>query len=313
MRILARFLAMAFLLALTLLAGAHIWNSRGDPIPPPRPGALRVATFNVHYILLDADKTDRWSIAGWNRRRASTSQVLRSLDADIIAFQEMESFRRGDDGSVNLARDDLLDALPDHAASASGDWRYFPSTQPIFYRRDRLRLLDQGWFFFSDTPDVIYSRTFDDTWPAFASWSWLEDRATARRLRVVNLHLDFRSGENRLKSARLVADRIASWLEAGEHVVIAGDLNVLANSRTTDILREAGLSLTPVRGSSFHANRGLNLFGPIDHILHDCRTALTDQPVAIRARPDGIWPSDHYPVLAQLVLAAQGCTSDQSR
>ncbi|WP_330449437.1 hypothetical protein FLP41_04250 [Paracoccus marcusii] len=59
----------------------------------------------------------------------------------------MESFRRGDDGSVNLARDDLLAVMPDFAMAATGTGGT-SSTQPIFYRSARLRLLDQGWFFF---------------------------------------------------------------------------------------------------------------------------------------------------------------------
>lgn len=129
---------------LLLILAVAACNTRGGPVPPPAAGALRVVTMNVHYILLDAKDDDPWSVAGWQRRRAAMVQVLASLDADLIAFQEMETFQRGNDGSVNLARDDLLAAMPGFALAASGDWRRFPSTQPIFYRKDRLRLLDQG-------------------------------------------------------------------------------------------------------------------------------------------------------------------------
>ncbi|MDB2551259.1 MAG: endonuclease/exonuclease/phosphatase family protein [Paracoccus sp. (in: a-proteobacteria)] len=292
---------------LVLGAGLQAWNSRGGPVPPPRPGTLRIATMNIHYIALAASDDDRWSAAGWQRRRGAAAEVLGRLDADLIAFQEMESFRHGSDGSVNLARDDLLAAMPDFAAAASGDWRNFPSTQPIFYRKDRLRPEEQGWFFFSDTPEVIYSRSFDGSWPAFASWARFTDLETGQSLRLVNVHFDFRSGQNRLRSARLVASRIAPWLAAGEHVVVAGDLNAMAGSATADILRGAGLSLTPVRGSSFHFGRGLNLFGAIDHVLYDCDSVLTDRPVALRDNPGGRWPSDHYPVLAQIRLGDGTC------
>lgn len=295
----------AGLLLLILLVSAC--NGRGGDAPARRTDALRVVTMNTHYILLDATEDDPWSVAGWQRRRGAMAEVLTGLDADLIAFQEMESFRSGDDGSVNLARDDLLSAMPDFAAAASGDWRRFPSTQPIFYRSARLRLLDQGWFFFSDTPDVIYSRTFNGSYPAFASWAWFADRRTGTRLRVVNVHLDFRSADNRLRSAALIAERLRPWLEAGDPVILAGDLNAMAGSRTVRILTDAGLILTPARGSSYHFNRGLNLFGAIDHVLHDCSTRLTDRPVAIRARPDGQWPSDHYPVLAQILPGAGRC------
>lgn len=299
-------IAVAFGLLLLILA-VPACNARGGPVPPKVDGALRVVTMNTHYILMDAEDEDPWSPAGWQRRRDAMAQVLTGLDADLIAFQEMESFKRGDDGSVNLARDDLLALMPPFAPAASGDWRRFPSTQPIFYREDRLRLLDQGWFFFSETPDVIYSRTFNGSYTAFASWARLQDRRTGERLRVLNLHFDFRSASNRVRSARLVAARMAPWLEAGEHVVVAGDLNALAGSRTARILTGAGLHLTPAKGSSFHFNRRLNLFGAIDHILLDCASRLTHRPVAVRQRPGGQWPSDHYPVLAQILVARGNC------
>jgi endonuclease/exonuclease/phosphatase family metal-dependent hydrolase len=290
-----------------LILGLLTWNARAGTVPQRVEGALRVVTLNTHYILLDGEDTDPWSVAGWHRRRDAMAQVLASLDADLIAFQEMESFRRGDDGSVNLARDYILAALTDFALAASGDWRRFPSTQPILYRRDRLDLLDQGWFFFSDTPHVIYSRTFDGSYPAFASWAWFRDRQTGEGLRVVNVHFDFRSGDNRLQSARLVAARIAPWLDAGQHVLLAGDLNAFAGRPTTRVLTNAGLILTPARGSTFHFNRGLNLFGAIDHVLHDCASRLTDRPVAVRRRLGEQWPSDHYPVLAQILPGGGAC------
>jgi hypothetical protein len=142
-----------------------------------------------------------------------------------VAFQEMESFRRGSDGGLNLARDFLLERNPGFAAAASGDWREFPSTQPIFYRRDRLRLIDQGWFFFSTTPDVIYSRTFDGSWPAFASWAEFAPLDGGRPFRVVNMHFEYRSGSNRLQSAGLVRDRIRPAIAAGTPTFVVGDLN----------------------------------------------------------------------------------------
>ncbi|MFN4062146.1 MAG: endonuclease/exonuclease/phosphatase family protein [Paracoccus hibiscisoli] len=80
---------------------------------------------------------------------------------------------------------------------------------------------------------------------------------------------------------------MAPWLGAREHVILAGDLNALAGSPTARILTDAGLVLTPARGPSFHVNRGLNLFGAIDHILCDCATRLAHRPVAVRSRPGG--------------------------
>lgn len=262
------------------------------------PGTLRLATWNVHYISLRAEG-GRWSVAGWEARRNALATGVRTLDADVIAFQEMESFGGAATGT-NLARDWLLEQVPGYALAAHGtDAREFPQTQPIFYRPGVLTLKDEGWFFFSDTPDVIYSRTFNGSWPAFCSWALFED-AEGRRLRVLNFHTEYRSGSNRLKSAALVADRVAPWIAAGERVVVLADLNALHGSKTMAILEDAGLRFPWMRGASYHLDRGLHLFGPIDHIGATGGVTFEAGPRVIQRRFDGQWPTDHHPVLADI-------------
>lgn len=295
-----RFAAILGVLGLGVLMGACGWQGlQGgrESLAPPAPAALRVATLNVHYILADR-ATGAWSLADWEARRDALDAAFKAIDADIFAFQEMETFEGGDDDTVNLARSFLLDRNPGHAAAAVGDWQSFPSTQPIFYRRDRLRLLDQGWFFFSDTPEVIYSRTFDGSWPAFASWAEFEDRFSNRRFRVMNLHFEYRSRSNRHLSAALVRDRLAPWIDAGMPVFVLGDLNDLQGSRTMDLIAETGLRFLPVRGATWHMNRGLNLLPAIDHIGHAGPMLPHAATLVLRQRFDGRWPSDHYPVVA---------------
>ena len=301
MRMALRTLAAAFL-ALSLLACAlHVSHSGQLAVPAQPAGTVRVATLNVHYIRLN-EAEGPWSVGDWEERKAALHAAFEAVDADIFAFQEMESFAGGNEGSVNLARDWLLEQNPAYAAAATGDWRKFPSTQPIFYRRDRFRVLEQGWFFFSDTPDVIYSRTFDGSWPAFASWARFAPVDGGPAFRVVNVHFEYRSGSNRLLSAALVADRIAPWIEAGEPVILAGDTNARASSETAELLEEAGLRFAPVEGATYHFDRGINLFGAIDHLAATTGVALAGEPVVLRRRFGGEWPSDHYPVLADFRL-----------
>jgi endonuclease/exonuclease/phosphatase family metal-dependent hydrolase len=276
-------------------------NSGSDPVPPKPPGALRIATHNVHYIDL-TDPSGRWSRGGWERRKDALDAAFKAIEADIVAFQEMETFAGGSGSGTNLARDFLLARNPDFAAAASGDWREFPSTQPIFYRTDRLRLLDQGWFFFSDTPDVIYSRTFDGSWPAFASWADFQPRAGGAPFRVVNVHFEHRSASNRLLSAELVRDRIAPLVAQGRTVFVVGDLNARWNSPTASRIAEAGIVFAQVEGSTYHFDRGLNLFFAIDHLGATRDVERLGEPVVLRQRFGGRWPSDHYPVFADYLL-----------
>ncbi len=270
---------------------------------PPRTdnAAVRLATWNIHYIWLNRD-SGSWSRGHWESRKRSVDAAFKALDADLVAFQEMESFAGGNDDSVNLARAWLLEQNPDYAAAAIGDWREFPSTQPMLYRPDRLILLDQGWFFFSDTPDVIYSRTFNGSYPAFASWAQFRAVQTGKAFRVVNVHVDFSSRENREKSIALTLHKTQAWIDANETVFLVGDFNSRAGSALIDTLENEDFRFADVDGSTYHFNRGINLFGAIDHVAVHGDADIVRGPWVLRRKWHGIWPSDHYPVIADYRL-----------
>lgn len=268
--------------------------------PPKTAEVLRVGTYNVHYIILGR-ATGAWSVADWERRKGPLDAAFKALDVDVIGFQEMESFARGSGNDVNLTLDWLLAQNPAFAAAAVGDPAEFPSTQPILYRTDRLSQLDQGWFFFSDTPDTIYSQTFNGSYPAFASTAKFRDKLTGAAFHVVNVHFEYKSRSNRQLSAALVVDRIKPWIDAGENVILIGDLNARAGAKTQDILADAGLDFLPVKGATYHLNRGLNLFGAIDHIGLSAGLRAARDPFVLRDKFDGEWPTDHYPVIADIV------------
>ncbi|SDE82268.1 endonuclease/exonuclease/phosphatase family protein [Limimaricola pyoseonensis] len=303
-RLLGRVTALLGGLALALALAAcaqHLRHSAGAaemPLPAAAPGGLRLATHNVHYIDLRAEDGP-WSRAGWEARKTALDSAFKALGADLVAYQEMESFAGGSANRDNLALDWLLGRNPGYAAAATGDPARFPSTQPILYRRDRLEPLDQGWFFFSDTPDRLYARGFDGAPPSFASWAGFRDRDTGARFTLFNVHFDHGSWQNRRGAAELLAERARARIAQGETVLVAGDLNARAGSETLAILEAAGLRFAAVPGATFHFNRGLNLFGAIDHLGHGPGIGPLSAPTVLRKRFDGAWPSDHYPVAAE--------------
>lgn len=298
---LIKYLSIVVVVLAVVACTQIVRNSGAVAVPSQTPESLRVATYNVHYINLNSAE-GAWSRGDWERRKGPLDLAFKEIAADIIAFQEMESFAGRSESTENLTLDWLLANNPAYDAAAVGDPSIFPSTQPILYRKDRLRLLDQGWFFFSDTPDVIYARTFNGSFPAFTSWAEFEDRLTQERFRIANIHTDFRSRSNRLKSVELVATRITPWLQAGETVYVVGDLNARLGSKTLEIISQTGVTFTPVTGATYHLNRGINLFGAIDHIGYAGDTAPLGAPVVLRQRFAGEWPTDHYPVIVDFQL-----------
>jgi len=211
----------------------------------------------------------------------------------------MESFARGVD-DVNLTLEWLQGQNPDYEAAAIGDPAVFPWTQPIFYRPDRLTLRDEGWFFFSETPDVIYARTFNGSFPAYTTWAEFEDN-NGKTFRVYNLHTDFGSRSNRALSLDLVAERIAEP-STRMPVFVIGDFNELAGSGRMQVLIDAGVVFWPAQGSTYHFNAGLNLFPAIDHIGATGGVMPVGDTFSVRGRFDGEWPTDHYPVVGDFLL-----------
>ena len=284
---------------------AQHWRLSGSSQVPDEPeGSLRLATWNVHYIWL-RQQDGRWGLSGWEERKGPMDVVFKALEADLVAFQEMESFARGNTEDVNLTREWLLENNPDYAAAATGPWREFPPTQPIFYRRSRLEPLDRGWFFFSTTPDVMYSRGFNGAPPSFASWVDFKDLQSGAVFRFVNIHVDAGSRGNRRRGAELAAERIKAWRADGKTVLFGGDLNARHGAYVHRTIAGAGLTLPKVPGATFHLDRGLHLFGAIDHLGYSGTASLAQGPFVVRQKVDGIWASDHHPVLLDVNLGTE--------
>lgn len=248
---------------------------------------------NVHYLSTRAPEM------AWEPREEAVQTVLREIDADIIALQEVESFGGGAFSRENVQLVSVLEALPDHAAAAVGDPKLYPSTQPILYRESLLEPLSQGFFFFSPTPDAIYSRPWHKRFPAFASFVRFRHRDAGLTFYVFNLHADASSPRNRIKTARLVRERMEARAHPGDPVILLGDFNAPSWFPALGIYLRAGFTRAPVRGSTFHFNRGLHLVPGIDHILVDDGFQVSPA-IIVRSQPGGTWPSDHYPVIASV-------------
>jgi len=212
----------------------------------------------------------------------------------------METFAGSSFNTENKQLDWVLSHFPEYTAGAYGDAAVYPNTQPIIFRSSRFRQENQGFFFFSDTPDVIYSRTFNGSWPAFSSWSQLTDLQTGQQLTVFNVHFEYKSMSNRKKSANLVAERIAPLVKSSSPVILVGDTNAPSFGGTMRILKGIPLHLANPTGSTFHFNRGLHVIPAIDHMMYSEQLTPIGEIILLRKKYDGEWPTDHYPVILDL-------------
>ncbi len=270
------------------------------------------ATLNVHYIYerVAAEaggSSERPEIRDWRHRRDAVVAAVAEADPDIMGFQEMETFARSEWNRENRQRAYLAEHFPAYAWGATGEPPAFPNTQPIIYRAERFREIDKGFFFFSDDPDRPYSEPWRGRFSAYASWTLLELRmageATAARntnaggplLYVFNVHFDARHGENRRRAARLVLERIESRDHSGAPVILLGDFNAPRFFPPVQLFRRNGFSVSRAGGATYHFNRGMDIMPAIDHVLVSGDVEISSTKVD-RARRNGAWPSDHYPL-----------------
>ena len=255
-----------------------------------------IGTFNIHYLSPRQEKMI------WEERRDAVVETLRLANADIIGFQEMETFVGGHWNQDNEQLEWIKEHFAEYAVTSFGDPRVYPSTQPILYRKDRFEALDQGFFFFSPAPDEIYSQPWKGRFPAYCSWARLYDKTSNRSFYLYNLHLDYSSLQNRLHSAQLVAERITSRDYNEDPVIVIGDFNAPRFFRPVRVVAAAGLTVAQTRGSTFHFNRGINIQPAIDHVLYSKEFEYRSTRV-IRDSVEGIWPSDHYPLFVTLSIS----------
>jgi endonuclease/exonuclease/phosphatase family metal-dependent hydrolase len=256
---------------------------------------LRVMTFNVR-LPMASDGPERWEA-----RRDLLVETIRKQHPDVLGTQELYK----EQGDYIVAK------LPDYVwfgmgrKGGDGD-----EHMGVFYRRDELRVLDSGNFWLSDTPDVPGSISWGNPLPRMVTWARFQRSDDGRTFVLYNTHLPYREQDDaaREKCAALILKRIAR-LPADESFVLTGDFNTSPDSAVhgmlTQHLQDAWLAAPRRSGpdKTFHDFTG-DPDRRIDWILvrgfhvQDIRTVTTHE--------DTLYPSDHFPVAADLQWPAAG-------
>lgn len=258
------------------------------------PAPLRVMSFNVR-LPTDADGENRWEM-----RQGLAARTVRDVAPDLFGTQELYK-RQGDY---------LVEQLPEYTwfgrdrRGGHGD-----EHMGVFYRKDRLRLLESGDFWLSETPDKPGSISWGHPLPRMVNWALFQRIDDGRRFYLFNTHLPYRDEDEdaRVRGARLLAERIAS-LPADVPVVVTGDFNAgpdspvhaQATATLQDAWEVAGERAGP--DATFHDFTGTPT-KRIDWIL--VRGFGVASVRTIDASEGDRYPSDHFPVVAELTWPAQ--------
>ncbi len=254
---------------------------------------LRVMSFNVRYPA----KTDGPNV--WENRRDLLVATIREKDPDIIGTQEL----------FNQQGMHIVVALPQYTwFGVCRRGAHLDEHMGVIYKREKLRRLESGNFWLSETPDVPGSMSWNVNLPRMVTWALFETRPGRRRFYYFNTHLPHRREDEaaRLNCARLIAERLAR-LPKKVPVILTGDFNAPANGEVYKVFADA---LQDAWGTALRRSGPENTFngfsgatgGPrIDWILYRGRVKALEAETVTR-NENGRYPSDHYPVLAVLEL-----------
>lgn len=278
-----------WILCLSLLPAAAI---------PTAGITVSVMSFNIRYGTAP-DGED-----SWDRRRDLVFDVLRQANPDFVGLQE----------ALDFQIDQILAAIPGYTAVGVGrdDGAREGEHSSILFRDNRWQVDVSGTFWLSDTPDIPGSRSWGNRIPRIVTWGRFVERSTGDSLWIFNTHFDHQSQPSRERSAELLARRI-DLREPRDPVIVTGDLNAGEDNpavlhllgalqqtpRLVDTFRVLHRAARDV--GTFHGFKGGSGGTKIDYVLVEPGIRVLEAAI-LRNDRQGRYPSDHYPVIARLVL-----------
>ncbi|MEH7273656.1 endonuclease/exonuclease/phosphatase family protein [Neobacillus vireti] len=255
---------------------------------------LRVMTYNMRY----AHETPPHS---WNERKELIKEVVLREAPDLIGTQEC----------LFQQVKDLTLLLPDHdwvglgrEGGSQGEY------MAVFFKKDRLEVLEYGHFWLSDTPAEIGSRTWGNICPRMVTWIRFQDLRSETTFYHLNTHLDNYSSEARIKGAKLIVQQVRE-LSPAEPIVLTGDFNEGNGSEPYQLLTAEGAFTDTWYAATERGNEELGTFNDftdktggndrIDWILVHGDITVEATKI-IGDCPEESFPSDHFPIIADLKI-----------
>jgi endonuclease/exonuclease/phosphatase family metal-dependent hydrolase len=250
---------------------------------------MQFMTFNLRF------ENDRDGEKGWLHRKELVVEVIRESFPLVLGTQE------GTQGQLAYLRNHL----PEYGMQTFGRiWDGTCQYPTLFYRADRLRLLDGGEFWLSKTPSVHRSKDWDSAFPRMMNFGLMEDLESRKSFWIAVTHLDHIGKEARLQQAGI----IAGWLgNRPEPQVLMGDFNDTPDSAVHRALTYPKTALGDTwqallreenEASMTHHNfLGVPQQCRIDWILVSREFRVLDAMI-VRTNREGRYPSDHFPYVA---------------
>lgn len=254
---------------------------------------FKVMSFNIRTLAV-TDGTDYWSF-----RKDEVAGLIKRYDTDLAGLQEVYAVQ---------ARA-LQKRLPGYKwfGLPRDDGKKHGERCPIFYRTDRLELLDHGTFWLSETPEVKGSRSWDAAFARVVTWGKFRDRSDGQVFFHFNTHFDHQGVKAREMSSLIVTEKVEA-IAGGLPAVITGDFNTTDDTDAYQnlvgqfgdarLVSETGPE--GPEGTSRSFRRGAEPKRRIDYVFVTGKVKVAEYAVLDDTYAQDRRPSDHMPVLVKI-------------
>lgn len=256
---------------------------------------IKVMSINIRY-------DNPYDKHPWDERKHILKKTIENNQPDLIGFQEVKENQLSD--LINFFSDefDYYGQFRDATASAE--------MNPIFIRKSNFQMIKKDTVYLNEDRRFRNQPGFDGDCPRLFSYAILQDKTDEEKQFVfLNTHLDHVGIEARRKSVDIILDLVYDINERYQiPAIITGDFNTepdmgyinkllkhkdFRNSYQT--LEDKGHALT------IHHFSGQTMGSPIDYIFAQKPLEIKKSAI-IRDNDNGVYPSDHYQVLADIEL-----------
>lgn len=245
----------------------------------------------------------------WSRRKSATPAMIKDYCPDIFGVQEALSDQLtyvGDNlpnySYVGVGREDgtIISEITDPKKSGE--------IMAIFYNTSKIKLLDWGTYWLSETPDKP-SKGWEANYYRTMTWAKMETRYSGKKFFYVNTHLDSDVALARSNGLKLILDKIAEKNTDNLPVVLTGDFNILPTDPVLDdVLGKAEMLDARTTAEETDNLPTFNDWGDttkekvIDYIYYRGFASCPEYETIVTQYENIPYISDHYPIVARLMF-----------
>ena len=199
---------------------------------------LNVATFNVRVGAPRKSETaprkgDYKKYNGWDDRKDYLCDMINFESFDVFGVQEARYPQLTD----------MLERLSDYAYIGVGreDGEQKGEHCAIFYRKKEYKVLEQGNFWLSETPDVP-SKGWGAKYYRVCTWGLFQNKKTKELFYFINTHVNW--GVASVNSANLIMEFVKTKCTKTDNVILTADFNATQDSDLYKIITSNGFEDT---------------------------------------------------------------------